>query len=63
MNAAQNVFFNTFFRKGSIIADLVLVFNPRFATNENISKPLVDAVKSGKIGNLIVDKNYIVIGR
>ena len=47
------------FRKGSVIADLVLVFNPRFAMNENISKPLIDAVRSGKIGELEVDKDFV----
>ena len=44
-----------------MIADFVLVFNPEFAKNENISKPLLDAVNNGHIGNLSVDKNSLVI--
>ncbi|XP_028395163.1 uncharacterized protein LOC114519252 isoform X2 [Dendronephthya gigantea] len=47
-------------RKGSVIADLQLVFNPKFAKNENISKPLMEAVRKGKIGDLTVDKDYFV---
>ena len=49
------------YSKGSVIALLKMKFNPAF--NENKTQLLEDAVKSGKVGSLDVDKeSFKIIG-
>ena len=49
------------YSKGSVISLLKMKFNPAF--NENKNQLLEDAVKSGKVGSLDVDKeSFKIIG-
>ena len=40
--------------RGSVIAHIVIIGNSR----QNLSQPLLEAVKQGKVGSLAVDKEY-----
>ena len=41
-------------RAGSVIAHLMIIGDSR----KNLSRPLLEAVKHGKVGSLAVDKEY-----
>ncbi len=56
-------FFVFFYSKGSVIAKIKLIFNPEFANNDN-ETTLANAVATGKVGSLEVDKDsFSVVGK
>ena len=56
-------FFVFFYSKGSVIAKIKLIFNPEFANNDN-ETTLANAVVTGKVGSLEVDKDsFRIVGK